>query len=135
MTRCNARVSGDAATFAITEAERKLFRFVDHPEALNFYIALRSALALEHAAGAAFYLPADVLAQRQFFPGRIDRKFYLKMTRELIRLALIERVKPSHFDENGKRRPAVYMFADRPQARADNVVYLTPCRTRLKPTS
>jgi hypothetical protein len=102
-----------AGVLEITKAEWQAFEDASRSDALAFYLQLRSALRLEHVEAKPFSLPATELAAEEFLPGRRDRKLYLLLTKELIRLGLIERVKPAGFAVDGRRVPAVFMFKSR----------------------
>ena len=112
----------------ISETEWRLFRLAKCPDALPFYIELRRALRLEYEEGRPFYLPANDLAAKELLTGRCDRKLYIKLTNEVVRLGLIERVKVAGFTADGRRVPAQFMFSSHSIPRSDNLVFLAAHR-------
>src|SRR5262249_36146013 len=87
----------------ISEAELVLLRQAKLSDATAFYVELRRALRAEFDDGKPFMLPATKLARENFLPERRDRKLYLRLTHELVRLGLIERVKAAGFAADGRR--------------------------------
>ena len=118
----------DADELGISESEFASLRQATLSDATAFYIELRRALGPEFNDGKPFQLPARKLASQKFLPGRRDRKIYMRLTDELIRLGLLERVRPTGFAADGRRAPALFMFTARTTARSDNVVFLTSRR-------
>jgi hypothetical protein len=114
----------------ISEAELVLLRQAKLSDATAFYVELRRALRAEFDDGKPFMLPATKLARENFLPERRDRKLYLRLTHELVRLGLIERVKAAGFAADGGRVGALFMFTARTTARSDNVVFLASRRVR-----
>jgi hypothetical protein len=122
------RAHGDA--LEISPTEWVTFRRARHSDALAFYIELRRALRPEYERAKPFHLPARKLAGDRFLPGRRDRKLYMNLTRELVRLGLIECVKGAGFAADGRRVGALFMFTSRRTEWADNIVFLAASRTR-----
>jgi hypothetical protein len=127
--RKTAALRACADELGISEAEWQTCRAAKPPEALAFYVELRRALRAEYEGGVPFYLPANDLALRQFLPGRRDRKFYMKLIGELLKLTLLERVKAAGFGTDGRREPARFMFTTRSAQDAGNVVFLSTRRS------
>lgn len=98
-----------AGVLEISQAEWQAFDRARLSDALAFYLQLRSALRQEWTEQRPFSLPATKLAAEEFLPQRRDRKLYLRLTKELIRLGLIERVMVAGFS-NGRRTAALFMF-------------------------
>ena len=97
-----------------------------HPAAFAFYVELRRSLAAEYAENRPFYLPATILAGQKFMPGRQDRKWYLRVTRELLELGLILRI-----ERAARRRPAKYVFVKRHlNSASNNVISLAAHKLR-----
>jgi hypothetical protein len=94
----------------ISKAEWQAFDNAKLADALAFYLQLRGALRSEYAEARPFNLPATKLAAEEFLPGHRDRKLYLRLTSELARLDLIERVKAAGFAADGQRVAAAFMF-------------------------
>ena len=117
-----------ADELGISDAEWRSFRLAQHPDALAFYVELRRSLRLEYEEGKPFYLPANDLAAKEFLPSRCDRKLYMKLTNEVVRLGLIERVKVAEFTADGRRVPAQFMFSSHSIPRSDNLVFLAAHR-------
>jgi len=121
-----------ADELGISESEWRSFRLAKHPDALPFYVELRRTLDFEYEEGKPFYLPANDLAAKEFLSGRRDRKLYMKLTNEIVRLGLIERVKDAGFTADGRRAPAQFMFTSRSIPRSDNLVFLAAHRRKTK---
>jgi hypothetical protein len=131
----SARVAALRTTadeLGISELEWRSFRSAQHSDALAFYVELRLALRDEYENGKPFYLPANQLAAQELLPGRHDRKHYLRLICELVRLNLIERVKVAGFTADGRREPAQFMFTSKAARRADNLVFLAAHRGARK---
>ena len=103
-----ARLRVFAADLGVEAEQLARLNKARHPAALAFYLELRRSLAAEYVERRPFSLPATILARRKFMPGRRDRKWYLRMTGELLGLGLIVRIEPA---ANG--RPAQYIFMRR----------------------
>lgn len=117
-----------AALRTIWQAEWLAFRPAGHPHALSFYLTLRRSREGEYEKGRPFYLPANQMAAQGLLEGHRDRKLYLRLTSELVRIGLIERVKEAAFTHDGRRKPAQFMFTSRPTQRSDNLVFLAARR-------
>jgi hypothetical protein len=125
-----AAMRSAADKLGISERELVSLRRAQLSDATAFYVELRSALRPEFDDGKPFHLPARKLASREFLPGRRDRKIYMRLTAELTRLGLIERVKIAGFATDGRRAGALFMFTARPTSRPDNIVFLAAYRRR-----
>jgi hypothetical protein len=127
-----AQIRAKAAALEISAAQWKAFDAARLSHALSFYVELRSALRREYEDGGLFHLPANELAAQEFLPGHHDRKLYLRLTRELVRLGLVERVRPAGFAAGGRRAAAAFRFRMTTTAAGSNVVVLAQHR-RLYP--
>lgn len=120
------RQRGDA--LQITRSEWQAFEDAKLADALTFYIQLRAALTLQYVDCIPFSLPATKLAEDEFLPGRRDRKLYLRLTMELMRLGVIEKVRPAGFAPGGRRAAALFMFTKRhasgAQAAVGKIIFL-----------
>lgn len=121
-----------ADELGISDSEWRVFRLANHADALAFYIELRRVHRLEYEEGRPFYLPANDLAAKELLAGRCDRKLYMKLTNEVVRLGLIERVKVAGFTADGRRVPAQFMFSSHSIPRSDNLVFLAAHRRASK---
>jgi hypothetical protein len=108
-----AEIFAKADALGLDVSQRHVFRSAQHDKAFAFYLALRSALADEFVSGRPFFLPAVDLANEGFLRGHHDRKLYMKLTHELMRLGVVMKIAPSQFTCDGKRIPARYIFAKR----------------------
>lgn len=117
-----------ADELGISDNEWRLFRLAHYPDALAFYVELRRSLRLEYEERRPFCLPAKDLAAKEFLAGRTDRKLYMKLTDEVMRLGLIERVKAAGFTDDGLRAPAQFMFTSHSIPHSDNLVFLAAHR-------
>jgi hypothetical protein len=113
-----------ADELGISQLEWASFSHAKHSDAPAFYVELRRALAQEYEQRTVFKLPANELAAQQFLPGRRNRKHYLRLTDELIRLGLIARVKKSGFAADGRRTAALFMFKTLGADTVSSVVFL-----------
>ena len=122
------RLRSSAEAIGISETEWVALRRARHPDALGFYLELRRALAVEYSERCLFHLPASQLAEQGFLPHRRDRKLYMRLIAELLRLGLVERVKKARFSAEGRRIAATFTFT-RPAASPTNgVVFLAHYR-------
>jgi hypothetical protein len=117
-----------ARTIGISDAEWAVFRNAKHSDALAFYLALRRSLTIEYETRRPFHLPARHLAAQAFLPQRRDRKLYMRLRDELIRLGLIECVRKAGFSAQGRRTAAAFMFTTALHSPSDTVVFLTSYR-------
>jgi hypothetical protein len=115
------RLQSSAKSIGISHAEWAALRLAAHPETLRFYLELRRSLASEYADRRPFQLPARQLAEGVFLPNRRDRKLYMRLTAELVKIGLIERAQKPGFSVEGRRTPATFMFSW-PQARPGGAV-------------
>jgi hypothetical protein len=127
-----ARVRSSAEAAGITADEWSTFKDARHSAALAFYITLRQSLANEYRSGKFFELSPHALAGAAFLPGRRDRKIYMRLRDELLRLGLLERVRAAGFYSGVRMLPALYRFSPGAPKQSGNVVSLL-ARVRLKP--
>jgi hypothetical protein len=120
-----------ADELGISETELASLRQAKLSDTTAFYLGLRCALCSEFDDGKPFHLPARKLASHSFLPGRRDRKLYMRLTNELVRLGLIERVEVAGFAADGRRVGALFMFTPRPTTRSGNIVFLAAHRRRV----
>jgi hypothetical protein len=123
-----AEMRAIADEFSITPGQWEAFRDARHSAAIAFYVELRRALVDEYRTGAPFTLPAKDLAAQQFLPGRRDRKLYMKLRDELVRLGLIVRVAHAGFTADGRRSAGLFMFLPGQGHKSSNVVFLASRR-------
>jgi hypothetical protein len=99
-----------AQAIGLTGKEWALLRHARWADTLGFYLELRRTFPAEYDTGSCFHLPARELAAAAFLPGHKDRKLYLRLTQELIRIGLLERVKRAGFQADRRRAPAAFLF-------------------------
>lgn len=124
-----ARASAEAV--GITDKEWTVLRQARWAHALVFYVELRRTFAAEHDTRRCFHLPAHELATMPFLPGHRDRKLYLRLTQELVRLGLLERVTKAGFCADGNRTAAAYTFI-KPDRRSSTVVFFSDFQDRRR---
>jgi hypothetical protein len=117
-----------ADAFGITPDEWSAFKHAKRDAALAFYVELRGRLEDEYRLGLPFTLPAKELAAREFLLGRRDRKLYMRLRDELIRLGLIVRVAHPGFTAEGRRRAGLFLFNSSMTRETSNVVFLDAVR-------
>jgi hypothetical protein len=94
----------------ICRTEELLFLATRKAKTLAFYTRLRHAMRGEYDDDEPFYMCADDLAQERLLPGHDDRKLYLRLIAELLRLGVIIKIANEGFDYDRRRVPATYKF-------------------------
>jgi hypothetical protein len=123
-----AQLRSLAADFSIEADQSARLIKARHRGAFAFYVELRRSFTDEYPENRPFSLPATILARQSFVPGRRDRKWYLRMTKELLRLDLILRI-----ERAANRRPAKYVFVKhRVNEESNNVISFTAHRLRIE---
>ena len=126
-----ARTRASAQAIGIAGKEWTILRQARWADTLVFYLELRRTFPAEYDTGTCFHLPARELAAAAFLSGHKDRKLYLRLTQELIRIGLLERVKKAGFTAQRRRTPAAFVFK-RLDRTGSTVVFLSDFQERRR---